>query len=94
MKGLSHKVDQYLQQGPDLERLRGMVRFEMLGHFGIDSFEVIQNMHTPMGSQRMMSTPWWKGGDVSGNGRTMLFRNLAHSKATNKRKASSSRTCT
>ena len=37
MKGLSQKVDQYLQQGPDLERLRGIVEFELLGPFGMDS---------------------------------------------------------
>ena len=28
----------------------------------MDSFEVIQNIHTPMGFQKMMSTPLWKGG--------------------------------
>ena len=36
MKGLSQKVDQYLQQGPDLERLRGIVEFGTLGQFGMD----------------------------------------------------------
>ena len=34
MKGLSQKVDQYLQQGPDLERLRGIVECGILGQFG------------------------------------------------------------
>ena len=94
MKGLSQKLDQYLQLGPDLERLRGIVEFRSLGQFGMDSFEVLQNIHTPMGLQKMMSTPLWTGGNVSRNGRAMLFRNLAHSKATNKRKASSSGTGT
>ena len=55
-------MDRYLRQGPDLERLREIVRCEILGPFGMDSFEVIQNIHTPMGFQKMMSTPLWKGG--------------------------------
>ena len=80
--------------GPDIERLRDIVKCEILGLFGMDSFEAIQNIHTPMGFQKMMSTPLWKDGNVSGNERTMLFRNLAHSKATSKRKAWSSGTCT
>ena len=62
MKGLSQKVDQYFQQGPDLERLKGIVEFGILGQFGMDWFEVIQNMHTPKGFQNMMSTPLWRGG--------------------------------
>jgi hypothetical protein len=37
MKGLSQKVDQYLQQGPDLERLRGIVECGILGQFGMRS---------------------------------------------------------
>ena len=60
MKGLSHKVGTYFQQGPDLERDMEIVRCEILGPFGMDSFEVIRNMHTPMGFQKMMSTPLWK----------------------------------
>ena len=39
MKGLSQKVEQYLQKGPCLERLRGIVEFEILGLFGIGVFE-------------------------------------------------------
>ena len=31
MQGLSQKVDQYLQQGPDLERFRGIVEFGIFG---------------------------------------------------------------
>ena len=62
MKGLSQKVDQYLQQGPDLERLRGIVEFGILGQFGMGSFEVTQNINTPKGFQKMMSTPLWQGG--------------------------------
>ena len=93
-KGLSQKVDQYLRQGPYLERLRGIVEFGILGQFGMDSFEVIQNIHTPEGFQKMMSTPLWKGGHVSANGRTTLFRNLTHSKPTSLRKSWSSGTCT
>ena len=61
MKGLSQKVDQYLQQGPDLERFRGIVEFGILGQFGMDLFEVILNIHAPKGFQNMMSTPLWKG---------------------------------
>ena len=41
--------DPYLRQGPDLERLKAIVRCEILGPFGMDSFEVIQNIHTPKG---------------------------------------------
>ena len=37
MQGLSQKVDQYLQQGPDLERVRGIVEFGILGQFGMRS---------------------------------------------------------
>ena len=66
MKGLSPKVEQYLQKGPCLERLRGIVEFEMLGLFGMDVFEVIQNIHTPEGFNNMMSTPLWKGGKCLG----------------------------
>ncbi len=33
-----------------------------MGPFGMDLFEVIQNIHTPKGFQNMMSTPLWKGG--------------------------------
>ncbi len=94
MKGLSQKVDQYLQQGPDLQRLRGIAGFGILGQFGMGSFEVIQNIHTPKAFQKMMSTPLWTGGNVSANGRTTLFRNSAHSKPTSLRKALSSGTCT
>jgi hypothetical protein len=64
MKGLSQKVDQYLQQGPDLERLKGIVEFGILGQFGMGSSEVTQNIHTPKGFQRMLSTPLWKGGNL------------------------------
>ena len=81
-------------QGPDLERLREIVKCEILGPFGMDSFEVIQNMHTPMGFQKKMSTPLWKGGNDLANGRTALFRNLAHANPTSLRKAWSSGTCT
>ena len=91
MKGLSQKVDQYLQQGPDLERLRGIVE---CGIFGSLRHEVTQTIHTPKGFQNMMSTPLWTGGNVSANGRTTLFRNLAHSKPTSLRKACYSGTCT
>ena len=38
MKGLSQKVEQYLQKGPCLERLRGVVEFEILGLLGIGAF--------------------------------------------------------
>ena len=38
MKGLSQKVGNYLQQGPDLERLREIVEYEILGPFGMGSF--------------------------------------------------------
>ena len=37
-KGLSQKVEQYLQKGPCLERLRGIVEFEILGLFGMGVF--------------------------------------------------------
>ena len=92
MKGLSHKVDQYLQQGPDLERLKGIVECEDLGSV---RHEVIQNIPTPNGFPEMMSTPFVekKGGHVSANGRTTLFRNLAHSKPTSFNKAWASGTC-
>ena len=33
MKGLSQKVEQYRQKGPCLERLKGIVEFEILGLF-------------------------------------------------------------
>ena len=66
MKGLSQKVEQYLQKGPCLERLRGIVEFEILGLFGMGVFEVIQNIHTPEGFNNMMSTPLWKGGKCLG----------------------------
>ena len=56
------------------------MEFGILGQFGMDSFEVTQNIHTPKGFQNMMSTPWLKGENVSANGRTTLFWNLAHSK--------------
>ena len=36
-KGLSQKVDQYLQQGPDNERFRGIVEFGVLGQCGMRS---------------------------------------------------------
>ena len=66
MKGLSQKVEQYLQKGPCLERLRGIVEFEILGLFGMDVFEVIQNIHAPEGVNNMVSTPLWKGGTCLG----------------------------
>ena len=66
MKGLSHKLEQYLQKGPRLERLRGIVEFEILGLFGKGVFEVIQNIHTPEGFNNMMSTPLWNGGTCLG----------------------------
>ena len=47
----------YLLQGPDLERLQGIVESEILGPFGMGSLEVIQNIHTPKGFQKIMSTP-------------------------------------
>ena len=94
MKGWSQKVEQYLQKGTCLERLRGIVEFEIFGLFGMEKFQVIQNIHTPEGFQKMMSTPLWKVENVSANGRTMRFRNLAHSKPTRIRKAWSSGTCT
>ena len=37
MKGLSQNVDQYLQQGPDLERLKGIVECGILGQCGMRS---------------------------------------------------------
>ena len=53
MKGLSDLVDRYLRQGPDLERLREIVQCEMLGPFGMDSFEAIQkHSHAPWASRR------------------------------------------
>ena len=57
---MSDLVDPQLVQGPDIERLKEIVKCEILGPFGMDSFEVIQNMHTPIGFQKMMSTPLWK----------------------------------
>ena len=36
-------------------------------------FEVINNIHTPEGFQKMMSTLLWEGGHVSGTGRAMHF---------------------
>ena len=48
--------------GRDLERLREIVKCEILGQFGMDSFEVIPSIHTTNGFQKMMSTPLWKGG--------------------------------
>ncbi len=75
MKGLSQKAGNYLQQGPDLERLRAIVWCEIWGQFDMDSFKVIQNMHTPMGFHKMMSAPLWASGNVSANGRTTLLRN-------------------
>ena len=66
MKGLSQKVDQYLQKVPCLERLRGIVGFEILGLFGMDVSEVIQNIYTPEGFNNMMSPPLWKGGKCLG----------------------------
>ena len=62
MKGLSQKVDQYLRQGPDLERHKGIVEFGILGQFGMGSFEVSRHIHTPKGFHNMMSTPLWTGG--------------------------------
>ena len=79
---------------PNVERLKGRVRCEILGPSGLDMFEVIQNIHTPMGFQKMMSTPLWKGGNVAANGRTTLFRKLANLKPTSLRKAWYSGTCT
>ena len=73
---------------------REIVKCEILGPFGMDSLEVIQSIHTTKGFQKMMGTPLWKGGNVSRTGRTMLFRNLAHSKSTSTRKAWSVGTCT
>ena len=87
MKGLGDIAGKYLLQGPDIERLKEIVKCEILGPFGMDSFEVIQNIHTPKGFQKMMSTPLWKCGSLSRNGRTLLFRNLAHSIATSNRKS-------
>ena len=55
-------VDPYLRQGPDLERHKDIVKCEILGPFGMYSFEVIQNIHTPMGFNNMMSMPLWNGG--------------------------------
>ena len=64
---MSQKVDPYLRQGPDLVRLKGIVEFWILGQFGVGSVELIQNIHTPKGFQKMMSTPLWECGNVSRN---------------------------
>ena len=62
MKAWSQQVQQYLVKGPELERLRGVVEHKIFGQFGMDTFEVINNIHTPDGFQRMMRTPLWTGG--------------------------------
>ena len=36
------------------------MEFGILGQFGMDSFEVTQNIHQPKGFQNMVSTPLWK----------------------------------
>ena len=64
MKGLSQKVEQYLQKGPCLERLRGILEFEIFG--SVRHGCVCQNIHTPEGFNNMMSTPLWKGGKCLG----------------------------
>ena len=43
-------------------RFREIVRYDILGQFGMDSLEVTPNIHTPMGFQKMMSMALWKGG--------------------------------
>ena len=59
-KGLGDLVGPQLVQGPDLARLKEIVKCEILVPFGMASFEVIKNIHTPKGFQKMMSTPLWK----------------------------------
>ena len=42
------------------------MEFEIFGLFGMEKFQVIQNIHTPEGFKNMMSTPLWKGGKCLG----------------------------
>ena len=90
MKGLPQKVQQYLVKGPSLERLRGVVEHEIFGHFGMGRFEVINNIHTPEGFQKRMSTTLWDGG----TGMARRVRILADLKAMRVKKAWSSGPCT
>ena len=92
-KGLGDLADKYILQGPDLEGLREIVKCEILGPFGMDSFEVIQNIHTPKGFQNMMSTPLcWKMSQRMEGRRSSGIRPIRE--PTSLSKAWSSGTCT
>ena len=44
MKGLSQKVEQYLQKGPCLERHRGIVELKIFGLIGMDVLGVLDTL--------------------------------------------------